>query len=558
MSIAAAKNRRRATAGQTTSVHFVATAELNLGPEDISLDVIYEDSELLAIAKPPGMVLSLAEVELEGLSAAANAMPTTHPGVGALRCAVRWLEERLRAIQESCELHQQAGNPCVHPAPSTASARIFSDTSLRKEVLRSLGPCYWLYVSGVSKALRSAYMAVLAAHEGGYSSICITSGAASAQSLSTYRMAQQCGITQQQLEDEDCCEAVGRSGSLELIRLAMQAGMPVDYDALRGAAEVGSVEAIDELYTHLCVNSSDDELLDARLDVGAYAAGSRADAARVRDVLIWLSHRARPRRDWPEHYTTALCCRAAHCGRFETLRWLMTSGVALFGPYEHDVTHVCDRSSAYQQYDAYKTCFVTDDGAIFSIMDAAISSGRLDMVQWLRAQSHAFTAQSANLAAAFSHLPLLRWLHAQGTEVCPFNADSVVENTMSTVPPRTAQLAWLRQTGVMDWSTPAARATHLRHACSSAHRAPIVRWLLAEGAARPDNIAQRVESGEWCPMAAYRAVMAGCPFGQGWTSVTCNAILRGVAEDLFAAEDGHVVLQRLHSAGCPYTCPRSA
>ncbi|KAG5185624.1 hypothetical protein JKP88DRAFT_289118 [Tribonema minus] len=752
--------------------------------------------------------LSLAEVELEGLSTAANAMPTTHPGVEALRCGVRMLEERLRAIQESCERHQQGSKRCAHPAPRTASARVFNDVHLRKEVLQSLGPCYWLYISGVSKALRSAYMTALAMRAGGRRYVCGTSGAAAAQSLSTFRMAQQCGITQRQLDSWHCCNAVGRSGSLELIRFAVQAGMPVNTDALLGAAEVGSVEAVNELYTHMCDNGGNaehvyDDLLDARLDVGAEAVGSSADAARVREtlrwlmtsgaalfgpyqhdvtdvierldayqhyayetcfetrfdcvcsimdaaivsgrlevvqwlrarshaftaqsanlaasaghlpllrwlhalggslawlrqigamdwstpaarathlrcayavpystpvvrwllaegaawpadiaqrvdsgewrpkaayhavlagcpfghswtsvtcdavlrgdaddpyaaegghtdnytgmlekqlsgaaarlelinlavqagmpvdhfafwgaaesasieaidelcshlcddhavrmrrvreVLVWLSQQPRPRRDWPEYYTTALCCRAAFCGRFETLRWLMTTGGVLFGPHDkHDVTDACESSPAYERYVVFEMCFTTSCGFISTIMEAAIASGRLDVVQWLRAQSHAFTAESANLAAAAGHLPLLRWLHAHG-----------------------AKLAWLRQIGALDWSTPAARATHLRHACEFADRAPIVRWLLAEGAAWPADLAELVETHAWSPETAQRAVMAGCPFGQSWTSITCDAILHSVAEDAYAAEDGHVLLQRLHSAGCPYTCPRPA
>ncbi|KAG5185623.1 hypothetical protein JKP88DRAFT_289117 [Tribonema minus] len=457
------------------------------------------------------------------------------------------LEERLRAIQESCEQHQQ--------------------DVYRREVLRSLGPEYWLYVSGVSKALRSAYMAVLAAHEGGYSSICVTSGAAAAQSLSTFRMAQQCGITQQQLEDEDCCEAVGRSGSLELIHLAVQAGMPVNTDALLGAAEVGSVEAVNELYTHMCDNGGNAEhvyaeLLEARLDVGAYAAGSRADAARVREVLIWLLQQARPRRDWPEHYTTALCCRAAQCSRFETLRWLMTSGTALFGPYEHDATDAFEDSSAYQQYDAYKTCFVVPGSACFSIMDAAISSGHLHMVQWLHAQSHAFTAYSAGFAAAFNHLPLLRWLHAQGTEVCTFDAAKVLLCTAGSPPASPAQWAWLRQIGALDWSRPVERATLLRRVCQCTDRAVIMQQLLSEGVAWPDNLAELVETGEWSPSDVRNAVVAGCPFGQGWTSATCDYIRDYPAQVELAedelAEDAHAIMQELHSAGCPCSCPRSA
>eukprot|EP00611_Tribonema_gayanum_P027768 TRINITY_DN695_c0_g1_i7.p1 TRINITY_DN695_c0_g1~~TRINITY_DN695_c0_g1_i7.p1 ORF type:complete len:558 (-),score=136.72 TRINITY_DN695_c0_g1_i7:260-1933(-) len=511
--------------------------------------------------------LSLAEVELEGLSAAANAMPTTVTGVCALRCAVRWLEERLRAIQESCELHQQDSDQCVHPAPSPASARVLNDTSLRKEVLRSVGPEYWLYVSGVSKALRSAYMAVLAAHEVGYSSICVTSGAAAAQSLSTFRMAQQCGITQQHLDDEECCEAVGRSGSLELIRLAVQAGMPINMAALRGAAEVGSVEAVNELYTLMCDNGGDaehvyDDLLEARLDVGAYAVGSRADGARVREVLIWLSQQARPRRDWPEYYMTALCCRAARYDRFETLCWLMTSGAALFGPCEHDATYAFEDSSAYQQYDAYKTCFVVADAAIFSIMDAAISSWRLHMVQWLHAQSHAFTAYSAGIAAAFRHLPLLRWLHAQGTEVCPFDAARVLLCTAGSPPASPAQWAWLRQIGALDWSRPVERAALVRRVCQCADRAALMQRLLSEGVAWPDNIAQLVETGEWSPSDVRNAVVAGCPFGQGWTSATCDFIRDYLAQVELAedelAEDAHAIMQELHSAGCPCSCPRSA
>ncbi|KAG5176777.1 hypothetical protein JKP88DRAFT_249295 [Tribonema minus] len=299
--------------------------------------------------------------------------------------------------------------------------------------------------------LRSTYMAVLAKYHRGHRLVCATSGGAAAQSVSTFRMAQECGITQRVLDGRSFQKWVGRSGSPELIRLAVEAGMAVRFNALRGAAEICSVEAVDALSRHLREDARNDleDFLDALLTVAAAAAGSRAELARAREVLVWVSQQKR-RRDWPEWLMTALCCRAVACGRFDTLRWLimMTSGAALFGPCAHDVTDLCEGIDVRDSYYALHECFQVRVGkSVFSIMDMAIATGRLDIVQWLRARSLAFTAKSADLAAAAGRLPLLRWLHAQGSEACPFDAASVVQSMLTLEWSRVALWAWLREIG---------------------------------------------------------------------------------------------------------------
>lgn len=54
---ARAKKRERLVVGDEIEVRFVLTDELSLEPEDIPLDILYEDSHMLAINKPPGMVV---------------------------------------------------------------------------------------------------------------------------------------------------------------------------------------------------------------------------------------------------------------------------------------------------------------------------------------------------------------------------------------------------------------------------------------------------------------------------------------------------------------------
>ncbi|KAG5178911.1 hypothetical protein JKP88DRAFT_328261 [Tribonema minus] len=381
--------------------------------------------------------LALAKAELEGLRAAANALPTAQLGVRALRCGVRWLEEHLRDVEGSFRKLRSQQDELSDHSPVSPVGRVFNDTSLRKEVLRCLGPGYWLYVAGTSKALRSAYMAVLAAHKNiavvalrnqVHRVICATSGAAAAQSLSTFRMAQECGIPCGQLGAHSFGRAVGRSGSVELIRLAAAAGVHGNKAvALAGAAETCSIEAIKELYHH-------------RLESDDFGDEDPTGRPKFDEAL-------------DAQMTGSVAARGGH---LETLRWLMASGVTLFGPYNHDMTTSYAKKST-----------------IYSIMDAAVFSGRLEVVQWLRAQSFAFTAASENLAAALGHLPLLRWLHAQGTEL-----------------PSATVWAWLRGIGTLVWFTPEMRATLLRNACERGDGAARVQSLLSKGAVWPNDLAE--------------------------------------------------------------------
>lgn len=54
---ASVKKRQKFQSGDEIEVQFVITDELSLEPEDIPLDVLYEDDHMIAINKPPGMVV---------------------------------------------------------------------------------------------------------------------------------------------------------------------------------------------------------------------------------------------------------------------------------------------------------------------------------------------------------------------------------------------------------------------------------------------------------------------------------------------------------------------
>src|SRR5690349_9271338 len=51
------KKRQLVKVGDEIEVALILTPEISLEPEDIPLDILYEDSHFLAVNKPPGMVI---------------------------------------------------------------------------------------------------------------------------------------------------------------------------------------------------------------------------------------------------------------------------------------------------------------------------------------------------------------------------------------------------------------------------------------------------------------------------------------------------------------------
>lgn len=51
------KKRYEPKQGDEISIHFILTPEIGLDPEDIPLDIIYEDEHIIAVNKPAGMVV---------------------------------------------------------------------------------------------------------------------------------------------------------------------------------------------------------------------------------------------------------------------------------------------------------------------------------------------------------------------------------------------------------------------------------------------------------------------------------------------------------------------
>src|SRR5690349_12189090 len=52
-----AKKRLKLQPGDEVFINFVPGPEIGLAPENISLDIIYEDNDIIAVNKPVGMVV---------------------------------------------------------------------------------------------------------------------------------------------------------------------------------------------------------------------------------------------------------------------------------------------------------------------------------------------------------------------------------------------------------------------------------------------------------------------------------------------------------------------
>jgi RNA pseudouridylate synthase len=60
------KKAHKVVPGQSVEVRFAPTPELNLAPQNIPLHILYEDADIIAIAKPPGMVVHPAPGNWDG------------------------------------------------------------------------------------------------------------------------------------------------------------------------------------------------------------------------------------------------------------------------------------------------------------------------------------------------------------------------------------------------------------------------------------------------------------------------------------------------------------
>lgn len=78
------KKRTKPLAGDEIEIEFLLTPELDLSPEPIPLDILYEDGDLIAVNKPAGMVV--------------------HPAVG------NWSGTFVNALLYHCRLDYEQGN----------------------------------------------------------------------------------------------------------------------------------------------------------------------------------------------------------------------------------------------------------------------------------------------------------------------------------------------------------------------------------------------------------------------------------------------------------------
>lgn len=130
------KKRTKPNAGDEVEVQFILIPELDLTPQNIPIDIIYEDNDLLAINKPPGMVVHPApgnwsHTFVNALLYHCKNLPITgsRPGIihrldkdtsGVLLAAkTSFVQQRMIDMFANRQVHKEylaicAGNPGTH------------------------------------------------------------------------------------------------------------------------------------------------------------------------------------------------------------------------------------------------------------------------------------------------------------------------------------------------------------------------------------------------------------------------------------------------------------
>ncbi|KAG5179440.1 proteasome stabiliser-domain-containing protein [Tribonema minus] len=320
--------------------------------------------------------------------------------------------------------------------------------------------------------------------------------------------------------------AAGASSSAPLVRRFAALGARVNGHALRGAARACDAALLETL--HALVRARQRGVTRDTWCVVGVTLAERGDGG---GALTWLSRQMRPAARWPRRYSLALCQRAAARRHLQTLRFLLATGQALFGPLE----------------DPPPTRATPFGDAALDLVEAAVWGGDVGTVQWVleNAPCAALSERAVEIAAYRGHLPLLMWLRGKR---CPCNEGAICAKVAGRdgTPCTQRILQWMRGCGWGEWSVAAATAM-LRAALSLRHSRGAVRfglaeYLLREGAQWSTTLhdleVHEVLSSRSPAEAVVWAFEHGCPWGE-WGSQQC-LMLGGLWRSAGAAARGRL------------------
>eukprot|EP00611_Tribonema_gayanum_P023093 TRINITY_DN478_c0_g2_i1.p1 TRINITY_DN478_c0_g2~~TRINITY_DN478_c0_g2_i1.p1 ORF type:complete len:376 (+),score=75.52 TRINITY_DN478_c0_g2_i1:150-1130(+) len=299
--------------------------------------------------------LPLVKQEVLAAAAVAELITCADARTQCLKMAVDHLALRLRLSVESCSgrrdsdgssAQQSAKRSAKRSAKQSAASESRGDCVLHEPVvleavLAFVGRGHWAFIAPTSKMLRAVYMRVLAGQDPTH--LCTTSAPAALLSTASFQLAVEGGL---EPLSPDLQQQVGATGSIEMVKIAATAGMPLGVRVFLGAAAAKKVGLLQYLRAR-----SDEEVFNGQWVLMCCKAAYNGDNGVV---LSWLSQQFDPCGAWPTWMLKALCQKAIlglGVGAIHTITWLLSDGAELFAAsvdedfdddYEDLRAHCCD------------------------------------------------------------------------------------------------------------------------------------------------------------------------------------------------------------------------
>ncbi|KAG5186750.1 hypothetical protein JKP88DRAFT_308950 [Tribonema minus] len=342
---------------------------------------------------------------------------------------------------------------------TTTSADVLDNTKLCSAVLEFVGRGHWLYIAAVSRGVRATYMAMLAQSGWDARWLCRTTVYAASQSLAAFEYAIAHGLNEPVLRTYG--KDLQYKPLLDIDSVQASIGATCSHDIMAAAADAA------------------DKHHEGDADFMCGDDGS---------ALTWFLQLL-SQENVPSFLLPFLCSVAVEAGHLHTLQVLLSSAPKLregrTAPPDNEARPGI--LAGYDKTDLVAPTRYDADEHPLELLDTAIANGHAHIIDWLRGSDcvppHTYTDYSAVAAAYGGNLPLLQWLHAQ-PQHCPWDDEAVVEATLLSPDASPEQLAWLRSTGALDWSSAAVRTCHLVDAVALGFtgKPDMAEWLLPEGA----------------------------------------------------------------------------
>jgi Ankyrin repeats (3 copies) len=298
-------------------------------------------------------------------------------------------------------------------------------------MLNFLGPGQHLFISAVSKAWKESYTRVDSAKvpelvfayydEAALLTITpkMTLYSAVYSAASRVNLAHECGLD---FDNWKLQRIAGRAADISILQAAVEIGLQLTVEVLKGAAEATSVPKLQWLHIeqerplpyNICDIAARCGSIDALRwlkDHGSAYTARTCEFAAAGAHLHVLQFLHDEGCEWHE----SACRAAAKHGHLPTLQWLHEQGCPWF---EEDI---CDAAGSGSRemliYLQQQGCEYDED-----TLHAAALEGQLAICQYLVAEQCPSTCMACTAAAAEGHLEIVPFLRESG---CPLNLDTI-------------------------------------------------------------------------------------------------------------------------------------